>query len=133
MDERARDRLVVDVDGGEDPGFRIEDARGRARSREFDVRDGGAVATVVDEPAAEHGLDLVVNNAGVGHPGAPIEEVTAEVRDVVVDTNALGVWNGCHAAGPHLKESGAMVNVASVAGLAGFPTQAAYSLSKGGW
>ena len=51
----------------------------------------------------------------------------------MIDINTKGVWNGCRAAVPHLKDqgSGAIVNTASLAGLIGMPGGAAYSLSKG--
>lgn len=50
-----------------------------------------------------------------------------------MEINSLGTWNGCRAVLPGMKdrETGAIVNVASLAGLIGLPTQAAYSLSKG--
>lgn len=123
----------VDVEGGEQTIDRIEDAGGTAVFRELDVRDAAAVEAVVDATADAHGLELLVNNAGVAHEGAELEEVTPEMRDYVIETNALGVWNGCRAAAPHFKArgAGAIVNVASVAAIRGIPTQAAYSLSKG--
>jgi NAD(P)-dependent dehydrogenase (short-subunit alcohol dehydrogenase family) len=47
--------------------------------------------------------------------------------------NLMGVWNGCQAALPHMKEqgSGAIVNVGSLASILGFPKQATYSVTKG--
>lgn len=111
-----------------------ESAPGTAVCRELDVRDDEAVHDVVDETAADYGLDFVVNNAGVGHDSATMETVSMADRDHVLDVNVNGVWNGCHAAIPHLKDQGhgSIVNVASLAGLRGLPSQAAYSLSKGG-
>jgi NAD(P)-dependent dehydrogenase (short-subunit alcohol dehydrogenase family) len=124
----------IDVEGGQETVHHIEDAGGQATFHELDVRDGEAVRNVVDATADTHGLDVVVNNAGVAHEGTDVEDVTDEMRDFVVETNAKGVWNGCQAAIPNLKEqgTGAIVNTASVAALTGLPGQAAYSLSKGG-
>lgn len=128
--------VVADVDreGAAETVARIEErGAGAAVSRELDVRDDGAVQDVVDATAAEYGLDVVVNNAGVGHDSADVEDVPATDRDHVFDVNIRGVWNGCHAAIPHLKAqgSGSIVNVASLAALQGLPGQAAYSMSKG--
>jgi len=124
----------LDVEGGEGTVALIEDVGGEGEFRELDVRDAEAVREAVDETAETHGLDVVVNNAGVAHESTDVEDVTDEMRDLVIETNALGVWNGCRAAIPHLKErgSGAIVNTSSVAGLTGLSGQAAYSLSKGG-
>lgn len=124
----------VDRDGAEETVARIEShGTGTAVCHELDVRDGAAVHDVVDATADEYGLDVIVNNAGVGHESADIEDVPDDDRDRVIDINVKGVWNGCHAAIPHLKTqgSGSIVNVASLAALRGLPQQAAYSLSKG--
>jgi NAD(P)-dependent dehydrogenase (short-subunit alcohol dehydrogenase family) len=124
----------VDLEGAVETVVELEDlGPGDAEHCELDVRDDAAVRAAIDETAATHGLDVVVNNAGVGHESAPVEDVPGDERDRVIDINVKGVWNGCHAAIPHLKEqgSGSIVNVASLAGLRGLPQQAAYSLSKG--
>ena len=111
----------------------IEAAGGSAEAHELDVTDGDRFHDLVDEVAAEHGLDVIVNNAGVGHPPAWIEDTDRDVLDYVLDVNVRGVWNGCHAALPHMKEqgSGSIVNVASLAAHFGLPRQAVYSLTKG--
>jgi NAD(P)-dependent dehydrogenase (short-subunit alcohol dehydrogenase family) len=123
----------VDADGGAETVERVEAAGGEAVFHELDVTDGPLVHDVVDTVAGEYGLDVVVNNAGVGHEAADVEDVPDGDRDHVLDVNVRGVWNGCHAAIPHLKSagSGSIVNVSSLAGLRGLPQQAAYSLSKG--
>jgi NAD(P)-dependent dehydrogenase (short-subunit alcohol dehydrogenase family) len=126
----------VDVDGGEETVAGIDDAdlQGSAVFQELDVTDAAAFESTVDAAAEEYGLDVIVNNAGVGQPKAPLEDVELGDRDQVFDVNAKGVWNGCRAAIPHLKEqeSGAVVNVASLAGVIGQPYAAAYSFTKGG-
>lgn len=127
--------IVADIDGesAEETKRQIEAAGGEARAHELDVRDADEVEEALQETATEHGLDVVVNNAGVSHPRQDFEEIDTETRDHVLDVNVHGVWNGCHAAVPIMKgqKSGAIVNVASVAGLIGMPKQAAYTLSKG--
>ncbi|WP_254767066.1 SDR family NAD(P)-dependent oxidoreductase [Salinilacihabitans rarus] len=127
--------VVTDVDtaGGEETVERVEAAGGAAEFAELDVTDGERVHEVVDAVEAERGLDVLVNNAGVGHPPSALEETDDSIRDYVFEVNVEGVWNGCHAALPHMKArgEGAIVNVGSLASFVGLPKQAAYSLSKG--
>ncbi|MFC7228778.1 SDR family oxidoreductase [Salinirubellus salinus] len=128
--------VVADVDreGGEETVAAIEDLAGDADAVELDVTDADAVRDAVDAAADTHGLDVMVNNAGIAQSNDPLEEVSLEERDRIVDVNANGVWNGCRAAIPHLKAqgSGAIVNVASLAGVVGQPWSAAYAMTKGG-
>jgi NAD(P)-dependent dehydrogenase (short-subunit alcohol dehydrogenase family) len=130
--------VVADVnpDTGEATAADIEDEVDAAAGAEFvelDVTDGEAVHAAIDATAAEHGLDVVVNIAGVGHPPADVEETEQHVFDYVFDVTVRGVWNGCHAALPRLKEqgSGSIVNVGSLASIYGLPKQGVYSLRKG--
>lgn len=128
--------VVADVnpDTGEETVADIEDeTAGGAEFVELDVTDGEAFHAAIDATAEEHGLDVVVNNAGVGHPPANVEDTDENVFEYVFDVNVRGVWNGCHAALPHLKEqgSGNIVNVGSLASRYGLPKQGAYSLTKG--
>ncbi len=127
--------VVTDVDsrGGEETVDRIESDGGSAAFHELDVRDREAFVSVVEAVDEESGLDVLVNNAGVGHVPKPVEDLTEAEREFVFDVNVTGVWNGCAAALPTMKarESGAIVNVASLAGVIGSPHLGAYSLSKG--
>ena len=125
----------VDVEGGEETVAAVEAlGPGAADFVELDVTDAAAVRDAVDAAADTHGLDVMVNNAGIAQSNNPLEEVPLEERDRIFDINASGVWNGCRAAIPHLREqgSGAIVNVASLAGVIGQPWSAAYALTKGG-
>jgi NAD(P)-dependent dehydrogenase (short-subunit alcohol dehydrogenase family) len=93
---------------------------------ELDVRDEAAVARAVG------GVDLLVNAAGIGSttdaPSTPVE-----VWDDVFAVNARGTFLCCKHAIPGMRErgGGAIVNVASVAGLVGLKNRAAYCASKG--
>ncbi|ELY42740.1 SDR family NAD(P)-dependent oxidoreductase [Natronorubrum tibetense] len=126
--------VVTDVNtpGGEETVADIEDAGGEAEFRELDVTDSERFDEVVDAVAEEYGIDVMVNNAGTGHPGGSLEDVDDSVRDFVIDVNIKGVWNGCAAALPHMKEQGhgSIVNVGSLASILGLPKQAAYSTTK---
>ena len=58
-----------------------------------DVRDPASVATLFEEVDARFGrLDLLFNNAGVGAPSVPLEDVTVEQWAAVVETNLTGVF-----------------------------------------
>jgi 2-keto-3-deoxy-L-fuconate dehydrogenase len=88
-----------------------------------------AVATAVDRLG---GVDVLVNNAGVGAVGT-VEDNPYEEWRRVLDTNLLGVVRATRAALPHLRRSGsaAIVNTCSIAATAGLPNRALYSATKG--
>jgi 2-keto-3-deoxy-L-fuconate dehydrogenase len=98
-----------------------------------DVRDDGAVRAAV-AGAARHlgGLDVLVNNVGIGAQGTVEANDDEEWRDVF-DVNVLGMARVSRAALPHLRRSSraAIVNTCSVAAVAGLPNRALYSATKG--
>lgn len=77
------------------------------------------------------GLDLLVNNAGIGYR-AKVEEIDAQQLRKVFDTNVFGMLLCCQGALPLLRRGNqpVVVNVSSVVGRRGIPGQAAYSASK---
>jgi NAD(P)-dependent dehydrogenase (short-subunit alcohol dehydrogenase family) len=98
-----------------------------------DVTDDAAVRAAVDEAAARlGGLDIVVNNAGIGAQGTVADNDDDEWRRVL-DVNVLGMVRVARAALPHLRRSAhaAIVNTSSVAATAGLPNRALYSATKG--
>ncbi len=98
-----------------------------------DVTDANAVPRAVQEAARRlGGLDLVVNNAGVGAQGT-VEDNSDEEWHHVYDVNVVGMVRVARAALPFLRESSsaAIVNTCSVAATAGIPNRALYSASKG--
>jgi 3alpha(or 20beta)-hydroxysteroid dehydrogenase len=78
------------------------------------------------------GLDLLVNNAGIEGVVAPLESYPVDVFDRVLAVNVRGVFLGMRAAAPALRRrgAGAIVNLASVAGVTGDPNLCAYIASK---
>jgi len=104
----------------------------RVLAYELDVADRGAVLQHAEEVRAEFGdVNLVINNAGVAL-GATVEQMTWENYDWLMGINLGGVVNGTKAFLPHLIESGdgALVNISSVFGFVGMPTQSAYNAAK---
>ncbi|MCU1366743.1 MAG: 2-keto-3-deoxy-L-fuconate dehydrogenase [Ilumatobacteraceae bacterium] len=98
-----------------------------------DVSDDESVARAVSAAAAAlGGIDVVVNNAGIGAQGT-IETNTLDEWRRVFDVNVLGIVRVTRAALVHLRRSehAAVVNVCSIAATAGLPDRAIYSASKG--
>jgi NAD(P)-dependent dehydrogenase (short-subunit alcohol dehydrogenase family) len=98
-----------------------------------DVTDETAVRGAIDEVVQRlGGLDVVVNNAGVGAQGTVADNDLNEWRRVF-DVNVYGVVRVVQAALPHLRRSprAAIVNTCSIAAWAGLPNRALYSATKG--
>ncbi|MFB7944214.1 SDR family NAD(P)-dependent oxidoreductase [Kitasatospora phosalacinea] len=98
-----------------------------------DVADDASVRAAV-AAAAEvlGGIDVLVNNAGIGAAGT-VADNDDEQWHRVLDVNVLGIVRTTRAALPHLRESAhaAIVNTCSIAATAGLPQRALYSASKG--
>lgn len=110
----------------------VEDAGGRYIHVVGDVRDEHT-ADIATAVALEHFLhiDTLVNNAGVGLY-ADIQDVTTEVYDEIMDINMKGTFLFTRAVLPHMMERkrGLLVQIASQAGIQGFPREAIYCASK---
>lgn len=111
----------------------IESAGGSATLHAFDVRDDAVVDAEVGAFAGGGGLDVLVNSAATLRDGWLAMLAPGDWREVV-DTNLTGTFNCCRAAARHMlaRRTGAIVNVASVAGVRASPGQASYAASKGG-
>ncbi len=77
------------------------------------------------------GLDILVNNAGILRDRT-IKKMTPDDWHSVMDTNLDGVFHCCKLGAEILREGGRVVNIASIAGIVGFPGQANYAAAKAG-
>jgi NAD(P)-dependent dehydrogenase (short-subunit alcohol dehydrogenase family) len=124
---------VIDRDGDAARRVAAEIGNG-ATGHALDVSDGEAFARLAADIATkEGGIDVLVNSAGT-ITRQTIAAMPAADWDRIMAVNLRGPFNGTQAVIPHMKQrgGGAIVNVASVAGLIGFPKHAAYAASKHG-
>jgi NAD(P)-dependent dehydrogenase (short-subunit alcohol dehydrogenase family) len=99
-----------------------------------DVTSKASVNRMVEEANRAFGrIDILVNNAGVNIRG-PIEELSEDDWDAVVDTNLKGPWLCCRAVAPVMKAGkwGRVINVSSMLGEISLPGRTPYASSKGG-
>ena len=99
------------------------------------VRDDAMVASAVARTVERFGtLDIAINAAGVGGAEVRTADYPVDVWDTVIDVNLTGVWRCMRHQIPVMVAAGrgTIVNVASVAGLNGFPRHSAYAASKHG-
>ena len=103
---------------------------GTATGHVCDVRDYNQVKSVF---ANLEGLDILINNAGVGI-FASVESMSVEDFHAVLETNVFGVFYCCHEAIPLMKKRGGgyIINISSLAGANPHAEMAAYNASKFG-
>ena len=107
---------------------------GRAAGFVCDVRDETQVKSLFAQTVETFGgVDLLVNNAGIGI-FEPVESTSGEDFRAVIETNLCGVFYCCHEAIPLMKQRGHgyIINISSLAGTNAHPEMAAYNASKFG-
>ncbi len=122
----------VDAEGLAETARRASEQGGTVTTASVDVADRAAVHAWADQVVAGHGrVNLVVNNAGVGL-GATVEAMAYDDIEWLMGINFWGVVHGTKAFLPHLRAAGEghVVNVSSVFGLVGIPSQSAYNAAK---
>ena len=98
----------------------------------LDVTDAEAVQAGFERAHEElGGLDVVVNNAGI-EIGKPLVETSTEEFRALLDINVIGVFHGIKSGAAMLGEGGVIINMSSVAGIAGVPLLGGYCASKAG-
>ncbi len=108
---------------------------GRVEGEICDVRSETQVKVMLDECVRVFGgVDILINNAGVGFIGKTVEEMSPEKFIQTLETNLFGVFYACHYAIPLIKkrEGGYIINISSLAGQNAHPKMAAYNASKFG-
>ena len=123
--------MVADING--DGARAVADQLG-GHSTEVDVSNGASVQAMADHTLAAFGtLDILVNNAGITHLPQAMEEVSETDFDRVLAVNAKSVYLTARSLVPHFKEQGkgAILNIASTAGVSPRPRLNWYNASKG--
>jgi NAD(P)-dependent dehydrogenase (short-subunit alcohol dehydrogenase family) len=116
-------------------GRQITEAGGQAHPAVTDVADPASVERLVRNTVAAHGrLDIAINNAGQGHQPTPLAELSVERFDRTLSASARGVFVSMKYEIAAMLENdppaGAIVNMASTAGLRAVPGIAAYVAAK---
>ena len=125
--------LIADRDAA--GGERVAKALGKnARSLVVDVAKAADVQRMLDA-AQDHfgGLNVLINNAGVSHMPAPLEDVSEDDFDRIVAINMKAIYLACKAVVPRFKaqKKGVILNMASTAGVSPRPRLSWYNASKG--
>ena len=107
---------------------------GQVTGFKTDVRDYDEVKALINHTVKElGGLDILINNAGIGIFES-VAETSPEDFRAVLETNLFGVFYCCHEAIPAMKKRGGgyIINISSLAGANPHPRMAAYNASKFG-
>jgi meso-butanediol dehydrogenase / (S,S)-butanediol dehydrogenase / diacetyl reductase len=135
VEEGAR-VVISDVDGEAAAGVASEaggEANGETLVRKTDVTDSSEVEALVETAVEEWvGLDIMVNNAGIGVAGTTTD-TQEEDYERVMDVCLRGTFLGMKHAIPAIRDSGggSVINLSSVAALVGIADRAVYSAAKG--
>jgi NAD(P)-dependent dehydrogenase (short-subunit alcohol dehydrogenase family) len=108
---------------------------GKAAGGDCDVRDEAQVRSMLADCARIFGgVDILINNAGVGYMSTTVEEMRPDEFRQTLETNLFGVFYACHHAIPLMKKRGGgyILNISSLAGQNAHPRMAAYNASKFG-
>jgi 3-hydroxy acid dehydrogenase/malonic semialdehyde reductase len=120
----AREGAKV-IGGARRPELIAEPVEGR----ELDVTDPASCERFVAD-AAENGLDILVNAAGLALGRDPFDKSTEEDERIVLETNVNGLIRMTRLCLPHLRDGGHIVNMGSIAGRQAYPNGALYVTSK---
>lgn len=108
--------------------------KGGVRGVVADVRNYDQIRALFDLTMTEFGgLDILINNAGIGI-SQTVEEMSPDDFRAVLETNLFGVFYCCHEAIPLMRKRGGgyIINISSLAGANAHPQTAAYNASKFG-
>jgi len=123
--------FAIDIDGNAVAAF--NDEFGADCARLCDVSDADQVdATLAALLPDTGGIELLVNNAGIAGPTAPVEDIATEDWQRTIDVDLNSQFYCTRRVVPYMKRArgGCIINISSNAGLHGFPLRSAYSASK---
>jgi len=108
----------------------IEEFGGEAMCTQCDLRDSERIFKVVEETEASYGsVDILVNNAGIFEPGLVVDLPLEKWRDMF-KVHVEGTFLCCKAVLKNMKPGGRIINLVSMSGVAGDPTNSSYSSAK---
>lgn len=116
--------LDINMEAANETAKKIEKLGSRTLACETDVTKAAAVDEAVDKILEEFGhIDILINNAGITHPSISILDLELDWLDKVTDVDLKGVYICSRRVGKLMAEqnSGAVVNIASVAGITSLP------------
>jgi 2-keto-3-deoxy-L-fuconate dehydrogenase len=126
--------FIVDQNekGAQDAAKEIAGAGGKAEALGCDVSDVHSVRATFASAFAKGRVDILANCAGIAHVGTALS-TSEEDFDRILRVNVRGVYLCMRAVLDHMKQQGGgvILNMASIAGMAGLPDRFAYSTSKG--
>ena len=109
------------------------DGRAKALTRPCDVRDSISVQELMAAIEGKfHRLDILINNAGVGHENKTVAGLSPDTWNEVIETNLTGMFLVTHFALSLMKPGSVIVNNLSIAAQRVFPGSSAYNASKHG-
>ena len=100
-----------------------------------DISSRDQIETMVDQAATKlGGIDVLINNAGISGPTAPVQDLDPDEWEQVLRVNLTGAFNVTRRAIPHLIASGngVIINMSSAAGRLGYPNRSPYAAAKWG-
>ena len=99
-----------------------------------DVSNYSQIEQNINQITSKTNIDILINNAGITGPTAPLWEYNVDEWNKIVQINLMGTFNCCRAIVPNMIKNnyGRIVNVASVAGKDGNANASAYSSGKAG-
>ncbi len=122
----------INETAGKETVKRIDASGGKSQFLALDVSSADSAEALAKQIHHQHGrLDVLVNNAGIGHVGTMMQTTAADL-DRLYSVNVRGVFNVTKAFLPHMieRKSGNIVNLASIGGVVGIRDRLAYCTTK---
>jgi 2-deoxy-D-gluconate 3-dehydrogenase len=130
--QAGADVVLTDLDDrGDATATALRDAGHSASFRHCDITNTDDLVAVAADAVNAGGLHIWVNNAGIYPTTGPLVNVTDEFLVRMFDVNVRAQFSAAREAARRMKGGGAIVNLASIAGIRGGAGISAYTASKG--